>query len=46
MDLIKSIKEIVLTNEDELGEATLEVLKQIESNVKMNDKPKKRFLVA
>lgn len=44
IDLINSIKEVV--SEDEAKDDILEVLKQIESDINANNKPKKGFLVA
>lgn len=46
MDLINSIKEIVSADNIDTEEDILEILKQIELDIKANNKPKKGFLVA
>ncbi len=46
LDLINSIKEVVLVAGNESEDDILEVLKQIEMDIKTNNKPKKGFLVA
>ena len=46
MDLINSIKEVVSTDSSDSESDILEVLKQIELDIKANNKPKKGFLVA
>ena len=46
MDLINSIKEVVSTDSSDSESDILEVLKQIELDIKTNNKPKKGFLVA
>jgi hypothetical protein len=46
IDLINSIKEVVSVDENEAKDDILEVLKQIESDINENNKPKKGFLVA
>ena len=46
IDLIDSIKEVVSFAGNEANDDILEVLKQIEMDIKANNKPKKGFLVA
>ena len=46
LDLINAIKEVVSVAGNESEDDILEVLKQIELDIKANNKPKKGFLVA